>query len=135
MKEVYDFEQRFFIEGKTKDFLDTSIRWHLQLLSHDDAIKMEGRWEFPTFQDLCEWVETGHVWNAKAEKTLFGKRQIRFKSGFDTYVVREKNYKPVTIWHHLKHEPNLTVKTLMEVMRADDFCEYLRERRISFEEK
>ena len=135
MKKVYDFEQFFFIEGQTQEFHSTSIWRHLRLLSDDEVVKMEGRWQFPTFQDLWEYVEAGNIWNAEAEKTLFGKRQVFFKSGLDGYTVREKNYKLVTLWHHCTHEPSLTVKTLMEEMRADDFCEYLRERGISFEGK
>ncbi len=135
MKKVYDFEQFFFIEGQTKEFHSTSIWRHLRLLSDDDVVKMEGRWQFPTFQDLWEYVEAGNIWNAEAQKTLFGKRQVYFKSGIDGFTVREKNYKPVTLWHHCTHEPSLTMKTLMEEMRADDFCEYLRERGISFEGK
>lgn len=136
MKKIYDVEQMFFIKGKTKDFMPTSIWRHLRALNDDEVMEHTRRYSYQDFQGLWELVESGTVLNAKAEKTIFGNRQIYFKSGIDSYTVKEKHFKEVAIWWHCKEcSPSISFQTLMEELPATDLIEYLKERNIGIIEK
>lgn len=136
MKNIYDVEQSFFIKGRTKYFMPTSIWRHLRALDEDEVMKHTRRYGYQSFQELWELVESGAVLNAKAEKTIFGNRQIYFKSGIDSYTVKEKHFKEVVIWWHCKEcSPSISLQTLMGELPAADLIEYLKERNIGIIEK
>lgn len=128
MKDIYDVEQRFFIRGKTHDFQPTSVRYHLRALTEDEAMNIESRYTFKTFDELYDWVEQGHVLNATANSSIFG-RYVQFISGIDRYTVRERNYKEVTLWMHCK-EYSMSMEQLFTLLPAADLIEYLKERGI-----
>ena len=133
MKKIYDREQFFYIKGQTKKFQPTSIWRHLRVMDEDQVMAYERRYGYQSFQELWELVESGAVLNAEAQKTLFGNRQIYFKSGLDGYTVKEKRFKEVTIWWHCTECPKVTMKTLLEDLPADDLVEYLKERGLGLE--
>ena len=132
MKKVYNFEQSIYIKGQTHDFQPTSIWKHYMLLSDEEVVAKEGRWTFPTFDDLWNFVADGNIWNAEH---LTGRytRKIRFKCGIESYTVFEKRYHEVTLWHHFKEKKSASIKDLMDNLSADDMVEYLRERGIGLE--
>ena len=133
MKNIYDVEQMIFIKGKTHDFQPTSLLYHLRALNEDEVMKIEGRYTFKTFDELYDWVEQGHVLNATANSSIFG-RSVRFSSGFDRYIVRERNYKETTLWIHCK-EHKMTMEQLFQLLPATDLIEYLKEKGIGVIEK
>lgn len=136
MKKVYDFEQKIHIKGQMNDFRDTSIWHHYQLCSDDYIVEKEGRWCFPTFNDLWDYLEnTSGILNTEHWTNYFGTRKIRFKCGIDFYTVNEKKYQPVTLWHHFKLAENVSLQTLMENLPAEQMVEYLRERNVGVIEK
>ena len=129
MKKVYDFEQKIHIKGQMNDFRDTSIWHHSRLCSDDYIVENEGRWCFPTFDDLWDYLEnTAGILNTDHWTNCFGTRKIRFKCGIDCYTISEKNYQPVTLWHHFKSADDVSLKTLMENLPAEQMVEYLKER-------
>ena len=129
MKKVYDFEQKIHIKGQMNDFSDTSIWNHSRLCDDDYIVENEGRWCFPTFNDLWDYLEnTAGIFNAEHWTNCFGTRKIRFKCGIDFYTITEKKYQPVTLWHHFKSAENVSLKTLMENLPAEQMVEYLKER-------
>ena len=136
MKKVYDFEQKIHIKGQMNDFRDTSIWHHYELCSDAYIVEEEGRWCFPTFDELWDFLEdTNGIFNAEHWTNCFGTRKIRFKCGIDCYTISEKRYQPVTLWHHFKLAEKVSLQTLMENLPAEQMVEYLRERGISFEGK
>lgn len=52
MKKIYDVEQMFFIKGKTKDFMPTSIWRHLRALDEDEVMKHTRKYGYQSFQEL-----------------------------------------------------------------------------------
>ena len=128
MKNIYDVEQSCFIKGKTHDFHSTSVHYHLRALDEDEVMKIESRYTFKTFDELYNWVEKGNVLNATANSGIFG-RSISFSLGYDRYIVRERNYKEVTLWMHCK-EYSMSMEQLFTLLPAADLIEYLKERGI-----
>lgn len=136
MKKVYDFEQRIHIKGLMNDFRDTSIWHHYELCSDAYIVEEEGRWCFPSFDELWDFLEdTNGIFNAEHWTNCFGTRKIRFSCGIDCYTISEKNYKTVTLWHHFKLAENVSLQTLMEELPAEQMIEYLKERNIGVIEK
>lgn len=133
MKNIYDVEQSFFIKGQTHDFQPTSVRYHLRALTEDEVMNIERRYTFNTFDELYDWVEKGNVLNATANSGIFG-RSVWFSSGIDRYIVRERNYKEVTLWMHCK-EHNTSMEQLFQLLPATDLIEYLKEKGIGIIEK
>ena len=133
MKKVYNFEQSIYIKGQTNDFKPTSIWKHYMLLSDEEVVAKEGRWTFPTFNDLWNFVADDNIWNTEHWTNCFGTRKIRFKCGIEYYTVFEKRYREVTLWHHFKEKKSASIKDLMDNLSADDMVEYLRERGIGLE--
>lgn len=133
MKKIYDKEQFFYIKGQTNDFEPTSILRHLYVMDEDEVMEHERRYGYQSFQELWELVKGGGVLNAEAQKTLFGNRQIHFQSGPDSYTVKEKHFKEVSIWWHCFECPNVSMKTLLEELPAEELIDYLKERGLSLE--
>ena len=130
MKQIYDYEERIYINGKTADFVLTSIWWHLRLMSADQVVENEKRIAFTTFDEMWDYFDAHDVRNCSAYVGLFGKKKIAVRGGMDNYhTITARNFKGATLWYHCKAEPNLTFKTLMSELRADDLVEYLIERK------
>ena len=135
MKKIYDREQFFYIKGKTKEFQSTSILRHLHVMDEDQVMAYERRYSYQSFQELWELVESGVVLNAETQKTLFGNRQIYFKSGFDGFTVKEKRFTEVTIWWHCTECPSVSLQTLLENVPAEEMVEYFKDRGIEWGNK
>ena len=135
MKKIYDREQFFYIKGKTEKFQSTSIWQHLHVMNEDQVMVYERRYSYQSFQELWELVESGVVLNAEAQKTLFGNRQIYFKSGFDGFTVKEKRFTEVTIWWHCTECPNVSLQTILENVPAEEAVEYFKDRGIEWGNK
>ena len=133
MKKIYDYEQSFYIKGQTKKFEPTSIWRHFRAFDEDEVKERERRCSYQDFQKLWELVESGAVLNAETQKTLFGNRQIYFKSGIDGYTVKEKRFTEVTIWWHCFECSKVSMKTLLEELPAEELIDYLKERGLNLD--
>ena len=135
MKKIYDREQFFYIKGQTKEFQPTSIWRHLHAMDEDQVMAYERRYGYQSFQELWELVESGVVLNAETQKTLFGNRQIYFKSGLDGFTVKEKRFTEVTIWWHCTECSSVSLQTLLENVPAEEMVEYFKDRGIEWGKK
>ena len=135
MKKIYDKKQFFYIKGQTKEFQPTSIWRHLSVMDEDQVMAYERRYGYQSFQELWELVQSGVVLNAEAQKTLFGNRQIYFKSGFNDFTVKEKRFTEVTIWWHCTECPSVSLQTLLEDVPAEEAVEYFKDRGIEWGNK
>lgn len=131
MKEVYNYRFEYRLEGK-KDFVDTSVWKHARYLESKDAENWTGT--IKEFKDLVDLVEKGFFMNGRLEKTLFGKPMIVLNNTDDFYSggdrITERNFKPIEFRCVYKKE-NITIKELADLLDADNFCEYLRDRGIT----
>jgi hypothetical protein len=131
MKEIYNYRFEYRLEGE-KDFVDTSIWRHARYLEPKDAEDWTGL--IKEFKDLVDLVEKGFFMNGKLEKTLFRKPMVVLNNTTDFYSsgdrITEKNFKPIEFRCVYKKE-NLTIKELADLLDADSFCEYLRDRGIT----
>ena len=135
MKKIYDREQFFYIKGKTEEFQSTSIWQHLHVMDEDQVMAYERRYGYQSFQELWELVESGEVLNAETQKTMFGNRQIYFKSGFNGFTVKEKHFTEVTIWWHCTECPSVSLQTILENVPAEEAVEYFKDRGIELGNK
>ena len=129
MKEIYDYRLEYRFEGQ-KNFVDTSIWRHARYIEPKDAENWTGL--IRDFPQLVSLVKEGFFINGRLEKTLFKKPMVVLSNADDfcTDKVTEKNFKPIEFRCVYKKE-NLTIKELADLLDADSFCEYLRDRGIT----
>ena len=130
MKKIYD--KRCLIRvNDEKEFHETSIFYHLSYLAEEETQTTER--VFTDFQKAYEYVENGGVMNAETNRTLFRNRPEIKLSTVDDYCVSyytEKNFKSLAVrWEYKEVKP--TMKTLADLLTADEFCEYLTDRGIT----
>lgn len=86
-----------------------------------------------SFSSMWELVESGFVPGAKIEYTVFNRRKLILPSGFDRltdYTYRENS----RIKFEVKKEYasySSTIKNLANLLPANEFCEYLKDRGIA----
>lgn len=129
MKEIYDYRFEYRMDG-WKEFVDTSIWKHVKYLTPEDA----ETWNFTikSFDELVELVEKGLFMNAELTKNIFKKTVVRLSNVEDYYshTVTAKNFKPIEV-RCAYNRMNVSMKDLADMLDADSFCEYLKDRGIS----
>ena len=130
MKKIYD--KRCLIRvNNEEEFHDTSIFYHLSYIEDTDAITTER--VFTDFQEVYEFIANDGVMNAESTHTLFRNRpEIRLSTvdGDCVSYYTEKNFKSLAVrWDYREVKP--TIKTLADLLTADEFCEYLTDRGIT----
>jgi hypothetical protein len=130
MKKIYDKKCLIRVNNE-KEFHETSIFYHLSYLDENETQTTER--VFTDFQKAYEYVEQGGVMNAEVGRTFFfNKPEIRL-STVDDYCVdyySEKNFKSLAVrWEYKEVKP--TMKTLTDLLTADELCEYLTDRGIT----
>lgn len=128
MRKIYDYEERLYINGKTADFVPTSIWWHLRLMSADQVVESEKRITFTTFDEMWDYFDTHDVRNCSAYVGWFGKKKIAVRGGMHPFTITARNFKGVTLWYHCQERSDLPFSTLVKELRADDLVDYLVER-------
>lgn len=132
MKNIYDRRILVKVDG-WKEFEDTSIFTHLEYEDEKFA-EQEFLFRFETFEEAKKEVEEGWILNATSTTTFFRNRpKLTFKTtNLDLYVsMTEKNFKPIEVKIVFEKRRNLSLKDISELLDADSFCEYLRDRNIS----
>lgn len=129
MKEVYNYRFEYRLEGQ-KNFVDTSIFEHVRYLTPEEAETLN--FTIKTFDELVDLVRDNLFMNAELSKNLFRKTVVRLSNVEDycSTVVTAKNFKPIEVRCVYKKE-NLTIKELANLLDADSFCEYLKDREIT----
>lgn len=129
MRKIYDYEENIYINGKTADFVPTSIFWHLRLMSDDQVAKSGKRITFTTFDEMWDYFDTHEIRNCSAYVGWFGKKKISVRCSIDNYyTITARNFKGATLWYHCQERSDLPFSTLMKELRADDLVAYLVER-------
>lgn len=129
MKEVYDYRFEYKMEG-WKNFVDTSIWQHARYIEPKDAESWTGL--IRDFPQLISLVKDGLFMNAELRTNFFKKTVVRLSNAGAFYPdeVTEKNFKPIE-FRCVYKKVNFTIKELADLLDADSFCEYLRDRGIT----
>lgn len=131
MKKIYDRRVLIKVDG-WKDFKDTSIYRHLRYKDEDFA-NQEFHYRFETFEEAKAIIEEGSILNAKITTTFFTK-QPKLKIGtvdLDYTTMTKRSFKPIEVKVVYEEKNNISLKALADLLDADSFCEYLRDRNIS----
>lgn len=129
MRKIYDYEESIYINGKTADFIPTSVWWHLHLMSADQVVESEKRITFTTFDEMWDYFDSHDIRNCSAYVGWFGKKKISVRGSIDNYyIITAHNFKGATLWYHCQERSDLSFSTLMKELRADDLVDYLVER-------
>ena len=133
MKKVFDRVVKVKFNGNNK-WYNTSIFSHL----FDEREGLDGQkidYHFDNFQKAFEWIEQGYLQNAETTKTLFRHRpQIHISIASmkcDDVFYTEKNFKPFDVRIEYIEKNKISLRELSGMLKADDFCEYLKDRGIS----
>lgn len=134
MKHVFDRRTYIKLNG-WECFKDTSIFKDLQFLPEGKAT--EKLFYIRDFKELVTKVQNGLICNAEMDETFFKHRPkvvLHTADLFnDSFSVTEKNFAPLEIKIEYLKVKNISLKTLSEMLPADDFVEYLKDREISLE--
>ena len=137
MKKIYDRRVLVKVDG-WKEFEDTSIFRCLRY-KDEDFVKQEYLHRFKTFEDVKADIEEG-CWILDAEvTTTFFTRQPKIKINTVNSLLHcspavemtKKNFKPIEVKIVYIEEKDISINTLADLLDADTFCEYLRDRNIS----
>lgn len=134
MKKVFDRRVLVKFAGD-KEWTDTSIWIHLDY-DHEEIQKEDFTYHLDTFQKAYDFIKNGYLRNAETDETFFRHRpQIRINiarlsDGVITYT--EKSFKPFDVKIVYEDASHISLSTLSEKLRADDFCQYLKDRNIPY---
>lgn len=120
-------------EGK---WIDASIWNRYRYLDDEQIAERAFQTKELTFQETKEYIEEGYCNFGKIGKSIFTKREyIELPSGsaFDSDLrYHENNFKSATFRKtYLEVTKILTIKDLADLLPAEQFCEYLKDRGIT----
>lgn len=127
MKEILDRRVLVKMVG-WREFEDTSIFRHV-VYADESLAEKEISYCYNTFDELKKAVENGMILNAESTFTVFKKPMVTISTARrDTRIkITEKNFKPVEVKVFYDKE-DLSIKTIASLLKAHDFCEYLKDR-------
>ena len=135
MKKVFDRVIKVKFNGSDK-WYNTSVFYHL-VYEREDFDGQKFNYHFDNFQKAFEWIKQGYLRNAETTETLFRHRpQIHISIApieCDGVYYTEKNFKPFDVRIEYVGKNETSLRELSEMLKADEFCEYLKYRNISFE--
>ena len=137
MKKVYDRRVLVKVDGWA-EFEDTSIFRCLRYQDEDFA-KQEYLYRFRTFEDVKAEIEKGDLILDAEVTTTFFTRQPKIKINTVNSLfhcspaveMTKKNFKPIEVKIVYIEEKDISISTLADLLDADTFCEYLKDRNIS----
>ena len=125
---------RCYVAIGNKDFCDTSIWNYIRYVEVSETNSTE--YTLHTFEEAFAAVCDNHIRNAETSSTLFRNRPIIEIGWGDIYKprteIREKNFKPIHVkWEWEEVTKAYTMKDLADLLPADQFCDYLKDRGIN----
>ena len=131
MKKVSDRVVMVKFNG-SDEWYDTSIFHHL-IYEREEFNGKKFDYHFDNFQEAFDWIEQGYLRNAEITETFF---RLRPKIHISTSLIgvsvyyTEKNFKPFDVRIEYVERNEISLKELSEMLKADEFCEYLKDRNI-----
>ena len=118
---------RCYVAIGKKDYEDTSMWTHLRYCEPGATEEYITSWG-----DLCDLVEEHNIRNAELTTNLFGNPVVKI-GWADIYANKTKityrNFHPIEVkWAAEPVNKIYSIKDLADLLPAEDFCEYLRDR-------
>lgn len=132
MKKIFDRQVMIKIDG-WEEFEDTSIFRHLTY-TNEELGNTDFSYRFETFEEAKKAVEEGWIMNAESTTTFFKKRPLlKFSTANRdcSLSITEKNFEPIEVKIMHVEESGLSIRTIADLLTANEFCEYLKDRAIS----
>ena len=134
MKKVFDRVTKVRFNGGN-EWYDTSIFHHL-VYEREEFDGQKFDYHFDNFQEAFDWIKQGYLRNAEITETLFRHRpQIHISTASmkcDDVYYTEKNFEPFDVRIEYVERNEISLRGLSEMLKADEFCEYLKDRNIPF---
>lgn len=116
------------------EYQDTSIWNHIRYVEVSDCNVTE--YTLETFEEAFAAVADHHIRNAETSTTFFGNKPTIEIGWGDIYrnksVMSAKTFKPVRVkWEWQEVTRVYTMKDLADLLPADQFCEWLKDRGIT----
>ena len=133
MKKLIDL--RCMVAIGNNEYCDTSIWSHIRYIEMDDS-SSSTEYYYGTFAEAKEAVERNMIRGAEVEHTLFRNRPYLDIHWGDIYKnntwVTEKNFEPIRVkWEKQEVTRWYTMKDLVDLLPADQFCEWLKDQGIT----
>ena len=134
MKKVYKVKESLKFQGE-KDF--NNCQFFYLYVYKDESEVTDTVFVINTFEDLCAFIEKGLIINAYMSKTFIKKQPkalITRWYGIDSYKtgVTKKNFVPIEYKFAYEDESYKSINFYKVNLTADDFCEYLKDRGITY---
>lgn len=125
---------RCYVAIGNKDYCDTSIWNHIRYVEVSDTSSTEST--LHTWEEAFAAVANNEIRGAETGYTLFRNRptiEIHWGDwGKCTTEMTEKTFKPIHVkWVWEEVEKMYTMKNLADLLPADQFCEWLKDRGIT----
>ena len=133
MKKVFVRVVKVKFNG-SNEWYYTSIFYHL-IYEREEFNGKKFDYHFDNFQEAFDWIEQGYLRNAEITETFFRRRpkiHISTALPFGSVYYTEKNFKPFDVRIEYVERNELSLRGLSEMLKADEFCEYLKDRNIPF---
>lgn len=116
------------------DYCDTSIWDHIRYVEVSETNSTE--YTLETFEEAFAAVRDHRIRNAETDYTLFGNRPMIELSWGDFHrgrtAITARNFKPVRVkWEWEEVTRMYTMKDLANLLPAEQFCEWLKDRVIT----
>ena len=127
MKKICDL--RCYVAIGKQDYEDTSMWKHLQYCKPGSTEECITSWD-----DLCDLVEGHCIRNAELTTNLFGKPVVKIGwAGLyaSKTKITDRNFRSIRVkWAAEPVDTVYSIKDLADLLPAEDFCEYLKDRRM-----
>ena len=130
MKKLVDL--RCYVAIGESDYVDTSNWNHLQYIEVKESKK---EYILTTWEEIYEAVKNNCIRNAEIGLTFFRKREtieIYLGDSFSKFIMTKKTSIPIHVkWEWQEVDENYTIKNLANLLPADQFCEWLKDKGIT----
>lgn len=133
MKKLVDL--RCMVAIGDDKYYDTSFWYHIRYVDVKENANVE--YTLNTWEEALEEAKNDRVRGLKVERTLFGNRPYLeiHRGDFDknNISITEKKFKPIHVkWKFEEVSLNrFTMKSLVSLLPADEFCEWLKDHGIT----
>lgn len=125
---------RCYVAIGNDDYCDTSVWNHIRYVEVSECNTTE--YTLESFEEAFAAVADNHIRNAETSTTLF-RNQPTIEIGWGDFyrnksVMTKKTFKPIHVkWEWQEVKRMYTMKDLADLIPADQFCEWLKDRGIT----
>lgn len=130
MKKLIDL--RCYVAIGKNNYVDTSNWNHIQYIEVNES---KTECVLKTWEEAYEAVKNNRIRNATIGLTFFRKREtieLYLGDSFSNFVMTKKTFVPIHVkWEWQEVDENYTIKNLANLLPANQFCEWLKNKGIT----